>query len=345
MKRTGKHIWFFCTLICVFSFNTAVAQKIWSEVSVNRSSVVVGQPVEVSVSLYTSTWFTTGINPGNIQVNGAFTVYFRAVSNVKKIDQKTYAGVTLIFNVFPYEDGEMIFPALTLDVESPKEGDFKGIARKINTKEKAINVKPIPPGYNPEEWLVTSNLSVRESWSGNRTQVKVGDVLVRTINRTATGTVAELIPPIIWDTLSNVGLYPGNSNFENLKTKTSINSTRSESVQYLFEREGEVVLPEMEITWWNPYKNKLYKRTLAEVKIDVLPNPDLGILASIKDSLALLNTPEELPEESKTPFLILGYTFKEFLSRVLIAFIIVHALHTNDINFTIIVSHLNYLVI
>ena len=67
-----------------------MAQKhLITDVRLNKSTVYVGEPVEVSVSVYSSTWFTKGVNPGNIKVNDAFTVYFRSLSNSKQINGQT----------------------------------------------------------------------------------------------------------------------------------------------------------------------------------------------------------------------------------------------------------------
>ena len=81
-----KHI---IILLLLFQAAIVFAQNnVISEVSINRKSVYVGQPVEVSVGIFTPTWFTQGVNFGNIKVNGAFTVYFRSVSTSKKINGK-----------------------------------------------------------------------------------------------------------------------------------------------------------------------------------------------------------------------------------------------------------------
>ena len=304
-----KHNILFLLLICSQLFFGQ--RHLISDVSINRSSVFVGQPVEVSVSVYTSTWFTAGVNPGNIKVNGAFTVYFRSLSNSKKINGQTYAGVTMYFHVFPYDDQDIEFPSLDIQVETPNVGDYKGVKHTIKTKARTIKVKPVPPNINKEEWLVTSWMSVSENWSGNVKNVKVGDVLERSIFRNVSGTVSELIPPIIWDTIPNVSLYPTRSTVKNHKTKTAISATRTEGMRYLFEQEGRVKISKMELTWWDPYRNKLYKKTLPEVMIDVQPNPDLGMLTTIKESLEAEIIEKERVDDKE--FSILGVTLKVFL--------------------------------
>ncbi len=307
-----KYVWGFLML---FLWQGAFAQgHLFSDVKLSQGTVYVGQPVEVTVLVYTSTWFTRGIDPGNIKVNGAFTVYFRSVSSSKQISGKTYAGVEMIFHVFPYDDEDILFPSLEIYVETPDEGGYKGVRRVVKTKEREINVKPVPPGINKSEWLVASGMSVKESWSGDKTRVKVGDVLERTISREVAGTVSELIPPIEWDSLPGVSLYPARSEVNNHKSRTAISASRRDGIRYLFEKEGEVTIPEKVLTWWNPVHQTLYKRTLPGFTIDVLPNPDLGMLESVRDSLAVQTAGQGEATGDKPAITILGVSLKWFIA-------------------------------
>lgn len=289
------------------------AQGVFSTVASNKSEVYVGEPVAITVSVYTPTWFTQGVDIGNLTVNGAFTVYFRSVSTSRKINGQNYAGIQFIYNVFPFEEQDIVIPALNFEVESPKVGGYKGIRRKVQSKEKVIKIKPIPPDIDRNQWFVTGGMTVRENWTGNRNAVKVGDVLERTITRNTRNTLAELIPPIIWDSIPSVSSYPIRPNVNTNKTRTDISAIRTDGVKYLFEEEGDIILPDMEFSWWNPYQKKYLKRTIKGRTISVKPNPDLGILRTIKDSLnvkqALINT-EEDEMEAKTYF---GLSQKQLL--------------------------------
>jgi hypothetical protein len=293
---------------------TGIGQShLFSEVNLNKTSVYKGEPVEVRISVYTSTWFTRGTDPGNIKVDGAFTVYFRSVSETQRIDGKTYAGVTMIYNVFPYENNDIVFPAISLQVETPDEGGFQGIKRTLKTKPKSIKVKPVPEGFSVSEWLVSQNVSVKENWSHNLNSIKVGDVVERRISRSVAGNVSGLIPPLEWDTIKGVSIYLGRSEVNDVRTRTSITAERSDGITYLFEREGEVIIPAMEISWWNPVQSRAYKRTLMERKIIVQPNADLGMLETIKDSLNVTKLSSETRESEKAPISILGLSVKQFI--------------------------------
>jgi hypothetical protein len=127
-------------LLMLLLVHSIFAQHLTSSVSVNTSRVYVGEPVEVTVSVFTSTWFTAGVDIQNIKVNGAFTVPFRSLSTSKTIKGKTYAGVQFFYNVFPYSEEDIEFPALTIEVETPDDGGYKGVKRKVKTKAKTIKV-------------------------------------------------------------------------------------------------------------------------------------------------------------------------------------------------------------
>ena len=312
MVRTKFKYYHFILLLFII-FSSLAQSHLWSDVSIAKSSVYVGEPVQVTVSVYTSTWFTSGINPGNIKVNDAFTVYFRSLSTSKIIKGKTYAGVQLFFNVFPYDDTDIVFPELEFIVETPDVGGFKGVKRKVKTSSKVIKVKSIPAGFNKNDWLVTSNMTVAENWSSNKNEVKVGDVLERKITRNVANIVAELIPPIIWDSIPTISLYPTRSTVKSNKTKTAISATRVDGVRYLFEKEGSIIVPEKVLTWYNPRAKKLFKRTLKGFTIKVLPNPNLGMLESVRDSLQISSPLESEGIEKGEPKTIFGLSIKQFL--------------------------------
>lgn len=314
MRRSGRLTYGLGLVLLLFLIaGQCNAQRLWSQVRLNRTATYVNQPVEVSITVYTSTWFTSGLDPGNIKVNGAFTTYFRPVSTSFIQDGQNYAGIQLIYHVFPFEEKDVVFPSLTLEVETPPDGDFRGVKRTLKSQERIIKVRPIPPGFSKSDWLVANGLRVTDHWSKSTRQVKVGDVLERRITRTAYGTVAELIPPIQWDTAVDVSMYPSRGAVNNYKSKTAISASRTETMRYLFEAEGEVTLPEMVFTWYHPYRKKLYKKTLKAVTFEVAPNPDLGMLASVRDSLLVQKKQEEMATQEDQPFEWMGMSWQELV--------------------------------
>ena len=299
---------------------------LFSRIKTDENLVFIGEPVEVKVSVFTSTWFTKGVDPGNVKVEGAFTLFFRSVNSTERINGKTYAGVEMIFNVFPYEEKDIIFPSLEINVESPDEGTSKGVARVIKTESRKIVVKPVPPNIDRKSWIVASYVTVSQKWNGNLKQVKVGDVLERKISRVIQGQVAELIPPVDWDTVPGVSNYAVRGELVNNKSKTDISASRTDGVKYLFEKEGEIVIPEYVVTWWNPQLKKLQKYTVKETVVNVLPNSNLGMLASIRDSLQEISAETSETADIKKEFSFLGMNWKQLVLALLVLILMIYVL-------------------
>ncbi len=303
---------------------TGISQSLISYVTVNPDKVYIGQPVELKVSVYTSTWFTSGINVGNIKVDGALTVYFSSLSQSRTFSGKQYAGVDFFYNLFPTKEGEIIVPALEILVESPKEGGYKGIKHTVRTKPKSITVNGVPLGYSSENWLVSRSLNITEKWSTLLNNIKVGDVLQRTISRSANGTLSEFIPETKWDSVQGVSIYPKRPITKTNKSKVGVSAQRSETVNYLFEKEGEITIPGIEYVYWNSSNKRFYKKQIDTITISVQPNPDLTMLNSIKKSLQKEKEKEVILEEKE--FLILGLKPKTFLKYLIILLATVYVL-------------------
>ncbi|OBQ52240.1 BatD family protein [Tamlana sp. s12] len=303
----------------------AFGQNLISYITTNTTEAYIGQPIHLTVSVYSSTWFTSGIDVGNIQIDGALTVYFRSVSNSRTFSGKNYSGVSFYYNVFPTKQGDITIPSLSIHVESPKVGGFKGIKHVVKTKPKTIHVKDIPLGYSLNNWLVSNSLNINQKWSMPLSDIKVGDVLQRTIHRSAAGTVSEFLPATTWDSIPGVSTYPKRAKVNTTKSKTSVSASRTETVSYLFEKEGEVMIPTLEYVYWNPNSKRFYRKHIDSVMISVKPNADLKMLATIKKSLQ--KEAEGTAEAEEKPFLIFGLTPKTFIEYLvgilLIIFILI----------------------
>ncbi|MFV0589955.1 MAG: hypothetical protein ACK5M7_01100 [Draconibacterium sp.] len=293
MKKSLKHIIFILgILLILLGGKDASAQKIdaFARVSVSPREGVVRQPYKVTIHVHSSTWFAKPLQFANLQVENAFIIPFsRTVSGIDYINKKKYATLTFYYLVFPYEIGEMLIPELEINTSIPPEGDYKGQPVTIKTKSQKIRVGEVPSTKELPVWMVAKNVSVKESWSKNLQTLKVGDVVERKIVISAEGTLPSLILPMEIIEPENVSIYPAQPELQDKRNDHDANGVRTETYSYLLEKEGELIIPEHVITWWNPTTKKVYQRTLSEQKLNVAPNPDLAMMESLKDSLRALN--------------------------------------------------------
>ena len=102
------------------------AQKVdaFARVRMSPTQVVEKQPIKVTITVYSSTWFAEPLDFQNVQVENAFILPFaRTQSGIHYINDKKYAGLEFFYLVFPYQSGDYEFPALEIKTSIPPEGD------------------------------------------------------------------------------------------------------------------------------------------------------------------------------------------------------------------------------
>ncbi|MDW7693557.1 BatD family protein [Flammeovirgaceae bacterium SG7u.111] len=303
--------------------NIAKAQvEAFATVKVSPREVVVKQPVKITITVLTATWFTSPLDYGNLQITNAFTIPFqRTQSGIHYIDKKKYAGLEFYYIVFPYEAGEFTFPPLEIKTTSPPEGDYKAVPVTIRTKAVTFKVNEVPAGKDADHWMVAKSVFINEKWNKPLDKLKVGDVVERTITIRANGTLPSFIEPLDIEKPEFGSIYPKTAELKDQRDDKDANGTRIERYSYLLEKEGEFEVPAVKMEWWNPYLNKNYFRETKPRKISIQPNPDLDVLASLKDSLDALNR-ANAPEEEEAEATYFGLSLKELLVLLAIGLVV-----------------------
>lgn len=288
---------YFWGLILVTLFVSAPLEaqsaEAFARVSVSPRQGIVRQPYKVTIEVYSSTWFTSGLQFSNFVMEDAFIIPFtRTLSSISYINNKKYSTLSFYYLVFPYTEGELYIPEIELTANIPPVGEYKGVDRILKTKKQRIVVNPIPNNKDKSIDLVAQSASIKESWDKPLTDLKVGDVVVRQITLNVRGTLPSLISPLTIEEPEFVSLYAKDAVLKDKRDNNSVNGQRIETYSYLFEKEGELIIPEQEIVWCNPSNLKTYKRVLPEKKLVIAPNPDLALLQSLKDSLDAINAPD-----------------------------------------------------
>ncbi len=281
------YIW----ILVFFTLNLS-AQKIdaFATAKSSKKKVLLEQGFKVKVKAYSSTWFTKPLEFDNIQMEGAFVQTFkRTLSSMSTVNKKKYASLEFYYIVFPYQTGELTFPAIEIKANIPPEGDYKGQDIILKTEALTILVEEVPNGYDEEKWMVATDVRLENSWSEDLSQVKIGDVLIRKITTRANGTLPSFIDAPAVEEVQFASLYAQEPTFTDLRDDKSVNGKREDTYSYLLEKEGEFTIPSLEVSWFNPALGKFYKRELPEYKIMVLPNPEMASLHQLRDSLNALN--------------------------------------------------------
>ncbi|MBB6459319.1 BatD family protein [Flammeovirga kamogawensis] len=295
-----KKIVLLCSLL-VFALCT-YGQKPFATVSLNRTYAFEQQPIKATIKVYSPTWFTDGLEFGELKVNGAFIIPFtNSVAGNEIINNHSYAMITYYYLVFPYKVGELEFPELEMTAFIPPKGDFEGKPTTLRTSSKVIHVRSLPASDKPA--FVANSAYLNDYWNKDFKNLKVGDVLERTVTVTGFKTIANFIPSIAIDSVTYAKRYL-NSNLTDQQIdnkKETLKSTRTEKYSYLFTKAGDYEMPGSEITYFNPFTGKYKTVRSKAMKIHVDTSSNLGIVGSIADSLAALQPSIATDDTPKVP--------------------------------------------
>ena len=313
-----RYLWPVLALILICG--TGMAQKkpasIWASARFNKKTVTAGEPLVVTVTVYTSTWFTQPPVFSEIQVSGALMVRLAQRSGAKTvtIGRKQYPAIEQRFVVYPNIAGKNTLPPLEVVTTCPPEGGYKGITRTVETKPAVFEVLPPPEGADSSRWLTAYNLSLSETWDKPLKDIKAGDVLERRIRIRAGGALAALIPPLDIEKGDFGSVYPQPPILANVQNSASFSGSRTEIVNYLFEKDGSFELPELQLSWYNLRSRQLETARLPAIQIEVAANPDIEFILSRQQELQA-ELAEALPTEevAEEDFKFLGLNWWQTL--------------------------------
>lgn len=209
----------------------------------------------------------------------------------KIINGKTLREITFDYALFPQKSGELIIPPvqfngyyLTKSTRTDpfarffEEDDFFAgfgmntvFANKnpvvLNTKPIKVNVKPALDGA--KWWLPAKDVKLSAEFNDTNMQFKVGEPVSRTIYMKATGVLDTNLPEIDFASVNDVKQYPEKPITEMSVNNDNIVSLSKISNVYIPLNTGEVILPQIDVKWFNTTTNTFETASIPEYKINV----------------------------------------------------------------------------
>ncbi len=221
-----------------------------------------------------------------------------------KVENKIINGsnlreITFDYAFFPLKSGELIIPPaqfngyyLTKTARTDpfarffEEDDiFAGFSMNtvfanknnvvLNTKPIKVNVKPALAGT--KWWLPAKDVKLSAEFNEPNPQFKVGEPVSRTIYMTAVGVLDTNLPEIEFASVDGVKQYPEKPISEMSVKGNDIVSLSKISNVYIPSKTGEIVLPKIEVNWFNTKTNSYEVASIPEYKINVggiMPAPE-----------------------------------------------------------------------
>ncbi len=259
--------------------NATEDRAVFLEVELDKAEVFVGEQLIYTLRvLYAADLSNASLQPFDLPDVDVEELPERRYQ--RSIDGRRYSVVERRYALFANEAGELVIPQQELD------GVIGGSSRfgftierfgqrsqriRIASKEQSINVKPLPDGQSVSTWLPANQLSLKEEWGNNLSEVRVGEPVLRKIQLSVEGLPAARLPEIKMADIRGLNIYPEKPVLNSENTEQGVVGQRTETLAFIPTEQGNYTLPKLTLNWWDA-KNKQFKTAeLPERTLTILP--------------------------------------------------------------------------
>ena len=150
-------------------------------------------------------------------------------------------------------------------------GFFSGF---FNQKNIAVQSDPIVLDVRPAQadanyWLPATEVAVSEDLTPSKQSIALGEAVTRTVTVMASGVRDSQIPDPVFADGSDYKQYPGKTDSKNLFDDNGVIGVKTRQIVFMPTVAGKVVLPSMEIPWFDVKTGKMKKALLPSRSITV----------------------------------------------------------------------------
>ena len=258
---------------------TIAGQDLFMEAIINKDSIYVQEQLLFTIRLYytingiRNPIFTDLEMPDTvIQMIGTPNQYEKLVDGVRYgVYEKQYA-------LFPQRSGTLEIPDIMFRGEVT-DGSSNYVFRNLNTRTitsyaegYTIEVKEKPADYPVDAvWLPASNITIRESWDNDFSNVRIGDALMRTIELEANGLDGAALPPIEFPSIATVNTYPEQPEISRSYVGGNIVGQRIQKNSLVVTELGTIRVPGVTLPWFDIDTEEVKYATVEDSAIRVGP--------------------------------------------------------------------------
>lgn len=255
-------------------------EDLFLEVEANPSSPYVQSQVLYTVRLYRRVDIAQAalnepeLGDAVIEKLGDDSNYNTQISGVNYlVTERKYA-------IFPQKSGSVTIKplALTAEVMVSSRPSFNSFfnsrmtkTKKVLSKSVTLDVKPAPATFTGKHWISAEQLVLKEEWSGDNQQMRVGEPLTRTLTVLAKGTTVGQLPELNAGKVNDqLKTYPDQPVLQEQKKPEGLIAFREEKIAIIPSKAGFYKLPAIEIPWFNTQSQKMEIAKIPETHITAL---------------------------------------------------------------------------
>lgn len=213
----------------------------------------VGQRVTLAVTLSTPDLFA-GVPSFEIPPISGVVVVPPTTSPV--IGSETIGGDTFTtqrheFALYVQRSGVVQIPSFQIQFETNAGFGKPTVRRRVVTGAVSFTAKT-PPGAEGLGLVIAArDLKIIDQWEPEPKAPKRGAAFTRTVTLTATDVPGMVFPPLRMDDIDGLTAYPKPPRVDDHADRGLLTGKRVDSVTYVCEKPGVVVIPDRTLTWFD----------------------------------------------------------------------------------------------
>lgn len=269
----------------------ASGQDVHMETIISKDSVYVQEQLLFTIRLY---YTIAGIrNPNFTEVapdNTVVQMLGQPHQYEQLIDGQRYGVYEMNYVLFPQRSGELEIPDIVFRGELT-DGSSNFVFRNPNMRPVTafasgytIAVKERPGAFPADNtWLPASDVRVEERWSDDITRLQPGQSVTRTLTITANGLDGAALPPLGRPEIERMNVYPETPVIERTIIDGNVVGTRTETYELVATENGSVVIPEINLPWWDVNSDTL-RQAVVPTSFVVVEAPGGASAADVSDA-------------------------------------------------------------
>ena len=139
----------------------------------------------------------------------------------------------------------------------------------VSSEAIEVNVLPVPESFTGSAWLPAEEIKMQDSWTTNPPNLTIGEPVTRTIIMQAKGLASSQIPEIKIPKPAGMKVYPEQAKSETPNDGNTIYGIQRVDITYIPDKLGNVIIPEINVNWWDVSNKQQQTYTLPEWNLNV----------------------------------------------------------------------------
>ena len=192
------------------------------------------------------------------------------------------------YAIFPERSGELTLPAMQLSGRLVERRDssiwqpsVRGRRVTVESEALRLQIEPRPPEFTGPDWQPARSFNLSQQVSSTDA-LRVGEPVTRTIIIDAVGLEENMIAEPAWPELPGARIYPDQPQGISRDDGEWVLGHKEFRYAVVPEMEGELVLPELAVHWWDTANDREQIVALPAQTLTVLPSP---LVPSVPDPI------------------------------------------------------------